>query len=82
MEVTWTETRAFEKARREVPARWMLAAGNGEMSANLEMKTAHIEAGEGEGPLLPVDALFEVAGEVRIGQATYPLRGLVRHVQR
>ncbi len=79
--VSWTETRAFEKARREVPVRWAVAAGQ-EMSADLEVRTAHIEAGEGDDPLLPVDALFEVAGDLRIGTAAYPLRGLVRHVQR
>ena len=80
--VTWAETRAFEKARREVPVRWTVSGGNGEMSADLEVRTAHIEAGEGEGPLLPVDALFEVSGDLRIGTHRYPLRGLVRHVQR
>ena len=80
--VSWTETRAFEEARREVPVRWSLATGDGEMSADLEVKTAHIEAGEGEGPLLPVDALLEVAGDLRIGDASYAVRGLVRHGQR
>ena len=80
--VSWAETRAFEEARREVPVRWSLATGDGEMSADLEVKTAHIEAGEGEGPLLPVDALLEVTGNLRIGDAAYPVRGLVRHGQR
>ena len=80
--VSWAETRAFEEARREVPVRWSLATGDAEMSAELEVKTAHIEAGEGEGPLLPVDALLEVEGSLRIGEATYPVRGLVRHGQR
>ena len=80
--IAWTETRAFEKARREVPVRWTVSTANREMAADLEVRTAHIEAGEGEGPLLPVDALFEVAGNLRIGNVTYPLRGLVRHIQR
>ena len=80
--VSWVETRAFERARREVPVRWSLAAGSGEMDAELEVQTAHIEAGEGAGPLLPVDAFFEVAGNLRIAESAYPVRGLVRHVQR
>ena len=79
---SWAETRAFEEARRDVPVRWTLSTDDGEMSADLEVETAHIEAGEGEGPLLPVDALLEVAGSLRIGTATYPVRGLVRHGQR
>ena len=78
----WSETRAFERARREVPVRWRFAGGGGEMAAELVAGAAHIEAGEGEGPLLPVDALFEVSGTVRIADATYPVRGLVRHQQR
>jgi len=79
---SWTETRAFEEARREVPVRWSLTTSDGEMSVDLEVKTAHIEAGEGEGPLLPVDALLEVAGSLRIGEAEFSVRGLVRHGQR
>lgn len=80
--VSWVETRAFEPARREVPVRWSFAAGSGDMAADLEARATHIEAGEGQGPILPVDALFEVKGTLRIGDADYPVRGLVRHVQR
>jgi hypothetical protein len=80
--VSWIETRAFEPARREVPIRWSFAAGNGEMAGDLVALATQIDAGEGEGPLLPVDALFEVSGTLRLGDADYPVRGLVRHVQR
>lgn len=80
--VSWVETRAFEAARRDVPVRWRFADDGGEMAADLVALATHIEAGEGEGPLLPVDALFEVSGTVRVGEATYPVRGLVRHAQR
>ena len=80
--VSWVETRAFERARREVPVRWSFAAGSGDMAGNLEARAPHIEAGEGEGPLLPVDALFEVVGTLKVGDADFPVRGLVRHVQR
>ncbi|MSR35834.1 MAG: hypothetical protein EXR95_04195 [Gemmatimonadetes bacterium] len=80
--VSWVETRAFEEARREVPVRWRFAAGNGGMAGDLVARATHIEAGEGEGPLLPVDALFEVSGTLRLGATSYPVRGLVRHVQR
>jgi hypothetical protein len=52
------------------------------MTGQLEARATHIEAGEGEGPLLPVGALFEVSGTFRVGTTDYPVRGLVRHVQR
>ena len=52
------------------------------MAAELAVQTAHIEAGQGAGPLLPVEALFEVSGTLRVAEATYPVRGLVRHFQR
>jgi hypothetical protein len=80
--VSWVETRQFERARREVPVRWSFATGGGDMSGDLEARANHIEAGEGEGPLLPVDALFEVSGTLKLGDAVYPVRGLVRHAQR
>jgi len=38
-------------------------------------------AGEGAGPLLPVDALFLVVGTIRIEQRTFPVRGLFRHTR-
>jgi hypothetical protein len=80
--VSWGETRAFERARREVPVQWSIAAGTGDMAGSLEARATHIEAGAGEGPLLPVEALFEVTGTFRVGDRDYPLRGLVRHLQR
>jgi hypothetical protein len=80
--VSWGDTRAFERARREVPVRWSFATGAGDMTGQLEARATHIEAGEGEGPLLPVGALFEVSGTFRVGTTDYPVRGLVRHVQR
>jgi hypothetical protein len=79
--VSWVETRAFERARRDVPVRWRVRSGDGEMLVELTQQTANIEAGGGAGPLLPVEAFFEVTGTLRVGEATYPVRGLVRHVQ-
>jgi hypothetical protein len=80
--VSWVETRAFERARRDVPVRWRVRSGDGEMQVELTQQSANIEAGAGAGPLLPVEAFFEVTGTMRVGEATYPVRGLVRHVQR
>ena len=79
--VAWVERRAFERARRDVPVTWRVTSADGEMSAELAVQTANLEAGAGQGPQLPVDALFEVAGTLRVGEGVYPVRGLVRHVQ-
>lgn len=77
----WTETRAFEPARRDVPTRWTIEAPGGELGGELVVRGSHIEAGTGEGPQLPVDALFQVQGTLRIGEAEHPVLGLLRHIQ-
>jgi hypothetical protein len=51
------------------------------MEGVLEVRTAQIQAGAGEGPLLPVDALFEVTGTLSIEGGDYPVRGLFRHTR-
>jgi hypothetical protein len=79
--VTWTETRAFERARRDVPVQWSATSSTGDLSVELTVRNAEIQAGEGEGPQLPVDALFDVEGTVRMGENVYPVRGLLRHTQ-
>jgi hypothetical protein len=79
--LTWGETRAFERARREVPVALSLTSFNGQMRAELSVLNAEVRAGAGEGPQLPVDALFEIAGTLRIGTAAYPVRGFLRHLQ-
>lgn len=79
--VTWTETRAFERSRRDVPVRWSASSSAGDLSVELTVRNAEIQPGQGEGPQLPVDALFDVSGTVRIGEETYPVRGLLRHTQ-
>lgn len=79
--VSWIEMRAFERARRDVPVRWRVIAGDGELAVELERQTAQIETGTGSEPRLPIEALFEVAGTLRVSQVAYPVRGFVRHVQ-
>jgi hypothetical protein len=79
--ITWGETRAFQAARRDVPVEWFAVSADGDVRADLRVSTAQIEAAPGEGPQLPVEALFEVEGTVRIGEGTYPVRGLLRHFQ-
>jgi hypothetical protein len=78
----WAEVRAFERARRDVPIRWRIAAADGEMTGELESVASHLAAGEGEGPLLPAYAFFQVAGEVEVDGETFQVTGVVRHRQR
>jgi hypothetical protein len=79
--VTWTETRAFERARRDVPVKWSATSSTNDLRVELTVRTAEIQAGAGQGPQLPVDALFEVSGTVHMGDDDYPVRGLLRHTQ-
>ncbi len=77
--VDWTEVRAFQPARRDVPVAWTVSSDDDDVSGVLGVKTTQIHAGDGPGPVLPVDALFEVAGTLEIQGRAYPVRGLFRH---
>lgn len=79
--VEWPQVRSVDQARREVPDAWALTAVDADLSGNLSPVTSHVTVGEGEGPQLPIDALFEVRGDLQIGGRELPVRGLVRHVQ-
>ena len=52
------------------------------MEGTLVIQSSNMEVGTGEGPILPVDAFFEVEGSIRVEGGEYPVRGLVRHIQR
>lgn len=80
--LSWVETRSFEPARRDVPVRWEILSENGEISGNLDAVNSFLEEGEGEGPMLPVNALYQVSGTVVLDAREYPVRGLIRHQQR
>jgi hypothetical protein len=79
--VGWGEIRAFQPARQNVPATWTVDSEDDDLMGSLEVQSSEIRAGAGEGPLLPVDALFLVSGTLRIEGGTYPVRGLFRHTQ-
>ncbi|MFP3947506.1 MAG: hypothetical protein ACLFWG_02150 [Longimicrobiales bacterium] len=80
--VDWSETRAYEPARRDVPAAWRFRAtgpGGPEISGSFSSRSAQLAAGSGEGPVLPVDALFIVSGTIVLEGSEYPVQGLYRH---
>ena len=72
---------AFEPARREVPMSWTIQSQGGELGGSLNVVAPFLEAGEGEGPLLPVRGLFQIAGTVTLNGRSFPVRGLLRHKQ-
>ena len=82
LRLLWTETRAFEPARRDVPMSWELRSDGGEVSGTFRSESPYLEEGEGEGPMLPVDALFQVSGTLLLDGREFPVQGLIRHYQR
>ncbi len=81
LELTGEEMRAHEPARRDIPSRWRITTSADEISGELELVSAHIVVGEGEGAILPLVGLFEVSGTMRIDGREFPVAGMIRHVQ-
>ena len=77
--VEWAEVSSFPAARQDVPVSLAVSSEDGDLSGVLTVQSAELRAGAGEGPVLPVDALFLVGGTVVIEGRTYPMRGLFRH---
>lgn len=77
--VEWAETRSYEPARRDIPGSWTVTSPGAEIHGRLEATGVHLDAGEGDGPVLPVEALYAVSGQLRIQGWTYPVTGLYRH---
>lgn len=78
----WAEVRAFEEARRDVPVRWALQSVEGDLQGTLESVAPFLEAVEGEGPVLPLEGLFQIAGSLALDGREFPVRGFIRHMQR
>ena len=80
--VSWEEVRAFPPARRDVPVSWLISSPDRSIEGQLEAVSADIQPGTGLGPLLPVQALFEVAGDIYTEEGLFPVRGLLVHERR
>jgi len=78
----WSEVRAFERARRDIPVAWQIETADDELSGTLEAVSSHLRAGEGEGPLLPVDAFHLVRGSFTFEGDTFEVTGIARHRRR
>jgi len=79
--VDWADVSAFEPARQDIPISWTISTEAEGVEGVLQVQAARVEAGQGAGPLLPVDALFLVVGTLRVEGRTYPVRGLFRHTR-
>jgi hypothetical protein len=82
VDVRWTGSRDFEPARRPVPDGWTWVSPDSAFSGELLIRSSHMEAVEGSGPILPVEAVFEVEGTVTVEDREFPVYGVVRHTQR
>ena len=80
--VGWAEVQAFPPARRDVPVSWFISSPDGSLEGHLEAVSAEIQTSPGPGPLLPVRALFEVAGDIYTEEGLFPVRGLLVHERR
>ena len=82
IQVTWNSVRSFEEARRDVPVEWVLWSPDGEIELTLASAGMELRAEGGEGPILPVNGLYQVTGSVVLAGDSLEVRGLVRHIQR
>jgi hypothetical protein len=82
LSLVWTELRAFEAARRDVPVSWEIRSNENDLGGSLTTLAPFLEALEGEGPVLPVEGLFQVVGTVSLDGLEFPVQGLIRHTQR
>lgn len=80
--LAWSETRAFEPARRDVPMSWRIQSRANDVGGTLTAVSPFFQAGEGEGPVLPVEALYQVSGILSLDGREYPVQGLIHHTQR
>lgn len=82
LQLAWTQTRSFEPARRDVPTAWEVRSAEEALSGSLVSVSPFLEVGDGDGPVLPVHALYQVSGTILLEGREIRVRGLIRHQQR
>jgi hypothetical protein len=78
----WAEVGPYEEARRDVPVRLRFSAPAGGLSGEVEVVSSWIDVGSGEGPILPLEGLFQLSGQVDLQGESFAVVGAARHVQR
>ena len=79
LKIDWVQMSVYQPARRNLPVSWTLSSPNASVVGTLEVLASEIITGTGSGPVLPVQALFEVAGTISIDSLSFPVRGLFNH---
>ena len=77
--VSWEETRSFERARRDVPVLWRIESPDGVLAGEFESVGSHLRSLAAEGAILPVLAVYEVAGQLTVDGERVAVRGFLRH---
>ncbi len=80
--VDWWDRQAFPPARRDVPVAWRVWTSDGLLEGELSTVSSEIRAGNGPGPLLPVRALYQVAGQLSTVAGRFDVHGLLVHERR
>jgi hypothetical protein len=80
--LAWNEVRAFEAARRDVPVAWEIRSPDGTLGGRIASVSQILEAGEGEGPVLPLSGLYRLTGTVLVEDREFPVEGFLKHRQR
>lgn len=81
VEVSWEESRSFDRARRDVPVLWRIESGDGRLEGEFESVSSHLQSQDGNGAILPVLAVYEVAGQLTVDGERVAVRGFLRHFQ-
>ena len=81
VEVAWEETRSVERARRDVPVLWRIESADGRLEGQFEAVSSHVQLHDGEGAILPVLVVYEVAGQITIDGEQVAVSGFLRHFQ-
>ncbi len=80
--VSWTETAVVEEARRDIPLAWDVVSSDGTLRGTLFSVSRDHRTLAGSGPISPVLALHEVAGDLSVHGVPWRVRGFLRHAQR
>jgi len=82
LRIDWVQMSTYHPARRDLPVSWALSSPIVSVIGTLEVLASEIVTGTESGPVLPVQALFEVVGTISIDGLSFPVRGLFNHQRR
>ncbi len=82
LRIDWVQVSAYQPARRDLPISWALSSPIASVVGTLEVLASEIVTGTESGPVLSVQALFEVVGTISIDGLSFPVRGLFNHRRR